>query len=699
MARSLSPEVSKPGPDTPLACLHGIGPALSRSLAKLGLEQLADLWFHLPLRYEDRTHLTSIAALRAGCRVLVEGSVMAVEDRFHSRRELRVVIEDDSNSILTLRYLHWYRGLAERFVPGRRVRCYGEVRQTIHGLEMIHPEVRVLRGGEPLEVNLSPVYPVSKGISHVRMGNLVARSLACLPPDASLELLVPEDLQWLELPNLRTALQLVHRPSPATDVQALLLGTHPARRRLSFEELLAQHLGLRRIRQQVRSFAAPNIKDQDGLRARMRKGLGFVLTRAQQRVIGEIIDNLRQPRPMLRLIQGDVGSGKTVVAAQAALAVIEAGYQVAMVAPTELLAEQHYRSFTAWFKPLGLDTVWLAGKVKGRARLAALQDLAGGAPMVVGTHALMQPGVAFLRLALVIVDEQHRFGVQQRLALAEKGAGKQFMPHQLVLTATPIPRTLAMTAYADQDISIVDELPPGRIPIRTVVLSDERREEVIERIRSACSKGRQAYWVCTLIDESEVLQAKAAENVYTELCEALPGLQVGKVHGRMRSKDKQAVMDAFKSGEIKLLVATTVIEVGVDVANASLMVIENAERLGLAQLHQLRGRIGRGSQASSCVLLYAAPLSAIARARLALLRDTGDGFKIAEMDLQLRGPGEVLGTRQTGELALKVADLQRDVDMLPRAHEIADRLLENDPQRAERIVRRWMGTATRFAGA
>jgi len=697
--RTLHSETARPSPDTSLARLHGVGPALVKSLAKLGLEQLADLWFHLPLRYEDRTHLTSIAALRAGCRVLVEGSVMAVEDGFHSRRELRVSIADDSASILILRYLHCYRGLAERFVPGRRVRCYGEVRQTGYGLEMIHPEVRVLHGGEPLETSLSPVYPVTKGISHARMSNLVARSLACLPPAESLELLSPEDLHWLELPNLRTALQLVHRPPPTTDVQALLLGTHPARRRLSLEELLAQHLGLRRIRQQVRSFMAPAIEDQDVLRARMRQGLGFELTGAQQRVTGEILDNLRQPRPMLRLIQGDVGSGKTAVAAQAALAVIEAGYQVAMVAPTELLAEQHYRSFTAWFEPLGLETVWLAGKVKGRARLAVLQRLASGVPMVVGTHALMQQGVLFLRLALVIVDEQHRFGVQQRLALAEKGAGKQLMPHQLVLTATPIPRTLAMTAYADLDISIVDELPPGRTPIRTVVLSDTRREEVIERIRLACSQGRQAYWVCTLIDESEVLQAKAAENVYSELCEALPGLPVGKVHGRMRAKDKQAVMDAFKSGEIKLLVATTVIEVGVDVSNASLMVIENAERLGLAQLHQLRGRVGRGSQASSCVLLYAAPLSAIARARLTLLRNTGDGFKIAEMDLQLRGPGEVLGTRQTGELVLKVADLQRDTDMLPLVRELADRLLKDDPQRAERIVRRWMGTATRFAGA
>ena len=699
MTAPLRPEAGVPGPDTPLARLHGIGPALSGSLAKLGLEQLADLWFHLPLRYEDRTHLTSIAALRAGGRALVEGSVMAIEDSFHFRRELRVAIEDDSHSVLVLRYLHCYRGLSERFVAGRRLRCYGEVRQTARGLEMIHPEVRVLRGGEPLETNLSPIYPVCKGISHTRMANLVARSLACLPPAESLELLSPEDLQWLELPDLRTALQLVHRPSPSTDVGSILLGTHPARRRLSFEELLAQHLGLRRVRQQVRSFTAPIIEDRDDLRARMRKRLGFALTQAQQRVVGEILDNLRQPRPMLRLVQGDVGSGKTAVAAQAALAVIEAGYQVAMVAPTELLAEQHYRSFTTWFEPLGLETTWLAGKVKGRARLAALQDLADGVPMAVGTHALMQQGVAFLRLALVIVDEQHRFGVQQRLALAEKGAGKQLMPHQLVLTATPIPRTLAMTAYADLDISIVDELPPGRTPIRTVVLSDARREEVIERIRSACLEGRQAYWVCTLIDESEVLQAKAAENVYTELGDALPGLQVGKVHGRMRAKDKQAVMDAFKAGEIKLLVATTVIEVGVDVSNASLMVIENAERLGLAQLHQLRGRIGRGSQASSCVLLYSPPLSRIARARLNLLRTTGDGFKIAEMDLQLRGPGEVLGTRQTGELALKVADLQRDVAMLPQVHELADRLLEDDPQRVERIVRRWMGAATRFAGA
>ena len=684
----------------PLSGLAGVGPVLAATLARRGLLCLQDLWFTLPLRYEDLTSVMPIAALRPGQRAQVEGVVTQVETGFRFRPLLQVAIEDGSSAALVLRFIHFRRVQAAQFAPGMRVRAYGEVREGHQGLEIVHPRYRVLGTQAPqLATHLSAVYPLTEGITNARMASLVTRALAQLPCAEELELLPPADSAALALPDLRSALLAVHQPAPDDDLAALLAGTHPAQRRLAFEELLAQHLALRQLRQRARSHVAPVCADGRALMRRLRAGLPYALTGAQQRVLDEILADLAAPRPMLRLVQGDVGSGKTIVAALAALVVVASGRQVALAAPTELLAEQHYRSFSAWLQPLGIEVLWLASKVQGRARNAALARLTEGAAVCVGTHALMQEGVRFRNLGLAIVDEQHRFGVHQRLSLVEKGSAAGEVPHQLVLTATPIPRTLAMTAYADLDISVLDELPPGRTPVQTTIVAASRRAEVVERIRHACAKGRQAYWVCTLVEESDVLAAQAAEVAHVELSAALPTLSVGLVHGRMKPAAKQAVMNAFKHGELALLVATTVIEVGVDVPNASLMVIENAERLGLAQLHQLRGRIGRGSTASNCVLLYQPPLSANARARLTLLRESNDGFRIAEMDLKLRGAGEMLGTRQTGLLALRVADLVRDADLLPMVRELADRLLQDDHERVELILQRWFGSARRYAQA
>ena len=684
----------------PLSSLVGVGPALVATLARRGLLCLQDLWFTLPLRYEDLTRITPVAALQSGQRAQVEGVVTQVETGFRFRPLLQVVIEDGSGTALVLRFIHFRRAQAAQFVPGMRVRAYGEVREGHQGLEIVHPRYRVFDARAPqLATHLGAVYPLTEGVTNARMASLVTRALAQLPCAAELDLLPPIDSAALALPDLRSALLAVHQPAPDDDLAALLAGTHPAQRRLAFEELLAQHLALRQLRQRARSHAAPVCAEGRALMHRLRVNLPYALTSAQQRVLDEILADLATPQPMLRLVQGDVGSGKTIIAALAALAVVASGRQVALAAPTELLAEQHYRSFVTWLQPLGIEVLWLAGKVQGRARNAALKRLSEGAAVCVGTHALMQEGVQFRNLGLAIVDEQHRFGVHQRLSLVEKGGMADEVPHQLVLTATPIPRTLAMTAYADLDISVLDELPPGRIPVQTTLVAASRRAEVIERIHHACANGRQAYWVCTLVEESDVLAAQAAAVVHTELSAALPMLSIGLVHGRMKPAAKQAVMDAFKRGELALLVATTVIEVGVDVSNASLMVIENAERLGLAQLHQLRGRVGRGSTASHCVLLYQPPLSASARARLSLLRESNDGFRIAEMDLKLRGAGEMLGTRQTGLLALRVADLARDADLLPMVRELADRLLQSDPGRAELILQRWFGSARRYAQA
>ena len=688
--------------DQPLTGLAGAGPRVAEKLAARGLATLQDLWLHLPLRYEDRTTLTPIGALQAGLAAQVEGTVEAVERGFRYRPMLRVAIGDGSRATLVLRFFHFRSQQVNQFRVGARVRCYGTPRAGQHGLEIVHPSYRVLEAGqvEALDDRLDPVYPAVEGVGPATLRKLIAQALDRLPGDAALELLPSAWLQGQGLPTLRAALLAMHRPARDADLAALAAGTHPAQRRLALEELLAHHISLRRQRIALQQHRAPTLAGRGELAQRLQDALPFELTGAQQRVYAQIRRDLAQPSPMLRLVQGDVGSGKTVVAALAAMLAVEAGKQAALAAPTELLAEQHLANLRAWLEPLGVRVAWLAGKVSGKARAAALAEVASGAAqVVVGTHALMQEGVVFHDLALAIVDEQHRFGVHQRLALREKGASDEGVPHQLVMTATPIPRTLAMAAYADLDVSAIDELPPGRTPVQTVALSAEKRPELVERIRAACAEGRQAYWVCTLIDDSDEVVAQAAQTTFEQLGASMPELRIALVHGRMKPADKQATMRAFKLGEIDLLVATTVIEVGVDVANASLMIVENAERLGLAQLHQLRGRVGRGSAASTCVLLYQPPLSQMARQRLATLRETSDGFLIAEKDLELRGPGELLGTRQTGLANFRVADLVRDAALLPLVHELAERLLREEPALADRIVQRWVGGAARYAGA
>ena len=709
-ARLATPALA--GGDAPLSVLRGVGAGVAEKLAARGLATIQDLWLHLPLRYEDRTRLTPIRALQPGVPAQVEGTVEAVERGFRYRPVLRVAIGDDSRATLVLRFFHFRAAQAAQFRPGARLRCYGTPRPGQHGLEIVHPSYRLLGDEEDpaLGQSLDPVYPAVEGIGPATLRRLIGQALDRLPEAAALELLPSSTPGLAGLPGLRQSLLTLHRPAPGEDLAALAAGTHPAQRRLALEELLAHHLSLRRQRLAQQRLPARALDGPGVLARRLQEKLPFALTGAQRRVFDQVRADLAQPVPMQRLVQGDVGSGKTVVAALAATLAVERGCQVALAAPTELRAEQHLANLRTWLQPLGIQVAWLAGKVTGKARTAALADVASGqAQVVVGTHALMQEGVAFHDLALVVVDEQHRFGVQQRLALRDKGPAHGHVPHQLVMTATPIPRTLAMTAYADLDVSAIDELPSGRTPVTTVVLSGERRPELVERIRVACAQGRQAYWVCTLIEEPDEaesapgqgmkLQAQAAERSFEQLSQQLPGLRVGLVHGRMKAAQKQATMRAFKDGELDLLVATTVIEVGVDVPRASLIIIENAERLGLAQLHQLRGRVGRGTDASSCVLLYQPPLSQMARQRLDVLRHTSDGFVIAEKDLELRGPGELLGTRQTGLAGFRIADLARDAGLLPQVHALADHLLLHSPQTADRLVARWVGSSARYAAA
>jgi ATP-dependent DNA helicase RecG len=697
----------------PVSAVPGVGPALVKVLARLGLERVQDLWFHLPLRYEDKTRVTAMADLRAGERAQVGGVVEAVERGFRYRPQLKVAIGDGSGHTLLLRFFHFNRAQAEQLVPGTRLLCYGEIRHGAHALEMVHPQYRRLDGNDAVAVDdvLSPIYPTTEGLGQKRLAGVIGKALALLPPASQLELIPPALCAEHGLTSLREALLYVHRPPPDAPLAQLLLGRHPAQQRLAFEELLTQHLSLRRMREAVRLRHAPALVVDRALQRRFLATLAFKLTSAQQRVSAEVAQDLAQTKPMLRLVQGDVGSGKTVVAALAALAAVASGHQVALMAPTELLAEQHLHNFRQWLQPLGIEVEWLAGKVTGKTRRQVLERVAQGAPVLVGTHALMQEGVNFVRLGLVIVDEQHRFGVQQRLALRDKGMtdanrpeaavtdGTEQVPHQLVLTATPIPRTLAMSAYADLDVSSIDELPPGRTPVQTIAISNARRFDVIERIQAACAEGRQVYWVCTLIEESEQLRAQAAEVAHAELSAAIGETRVGLIHGRMKPTEKQRVMDAFKAGRLTVLVATTVIEVGVDVPNASVMVIENSERLGLAQLHQLRGRVGRGAVASNCVLLYQPPLGQLARERLQVMRDSNDGFRIAEKDLELRGPGEVLGTRQTGQLSFRIADLARDAHLLPAVQQVGQSMLADHPQQASRLIERWIGGAARYAHA
>jgi ATP-dependent DNA helicase RecG len=657
----------------------------------------SDPLFLLPARYEDRTRVTPIGALMGGNRAVVEGEVQIADVTFRRRRALLVRISDGSG-FLNLRFFHFSRSQQQGFARGARLRCFGEARRGPQGLEMVHPEYRLL-GADPekLDDRLTPIYPLTEGQTQGRVRMAVNKALARLATNPAEDLLPASIVAGLSLPPLRDALEFMHHPPVGTSLASLATGGHPAQRRLAFEELLAHQLALAEVKRHNQREPAPPLRDAAGLGAKFVAALPYALTGAQRRVLAEVESDLLHEVPMMRLVQGDVGCGKTVVAAAAAARAVGSGMQAALMAPTELLAEQHARSLDAWFRPLGVTVALLSGSQPARTRRSALAAVANGdVQIAVGTHALFQEGVAFHDLALVIVDEQHRFGVQQRMQLAQKGAVSGRVPHQLIMTATPIPRTLAMTAYADLDVSVIDELPPGRTPIRTVVLPQERRSDVVERINAACREGRQAYWVCTLIDESEELRAQAAEETAGLLTEALPSLRIDLVHGRMPPKAKDKAMQDFKSGHTQLLVATTVIEVGVDVPNASLMVIENAERMGLAQLHQLRGRVGRGSQESTCVLLYRAPLSQLARERLATLRDSTDGFAIAQKDLELRGPGELLGTRQTGLAELKVADLIRDADLLPQVRSTAESLLRGNAACIAPLRRRWIGNAEEY---
>ena len=681
----------------PVTGLKGVGPALAKRLAKLGIETVADLLFWLPTRYEDRTHIVPIGSLRPGARAAVEGTIELAEVVFRGRRSLLVRLSDGTG-FLTLRFFHFSGAQQEQLVRGARLRCFGEVRRGKHGPEIVHPEYKNADAPDTQAVQgvLTPIYPVTEGVQQGRLRNLTAQALAAVSDGELPDWLPGEIRDELKLPALREALQFLHRPPPDAKLHELEDGRHPAQRRLAFEELLAHHLSLRQLRHEIRRDPAWSITSPGKLADRLLEGTGFKLTKAQRRVIGEIRADLSVAHPMLRLVQGDVGSGKTIVAALAAVDIAEAGSQAALMAPTELLAEQHAQNFSRWLAPLGLEPLLLTGRLPARARRDAQAALAEGrSAIAIGTHALFQEEVTFKRLALVIVDEQHRFGVHQRMRLREKGSEGRY-PHQLIMTATPIPRTLAMTAYADLDVSVIDELPPGRTPVMTVAMPDSRRDEVVRRIRSACLEGRQAYWVCPLIEESELLEAQAAEDTAASLAAALPDVAVGIVHGRMPPAAREKTMAKFKAGEIGLLVATTVIEVGVDVPNASLMVIENAERMGLAQLHQLRGRVGRGREASSCLLLWHAPLSTLAKERLAVLRSTNDGFAVARRDLELRGPGELLGTRQTGLMQLKVADLMRDADLLPRVQAAAEVMMRSHADNIAPLKRRWIGAGTRY---
>jgi ATP-dependent DNA helicase RecG len=684
--------------DADLSVLKGVGPALKSTLGKLDLQRVEDLLFLLPLRYEDRTHMTPLGALRPGKRAMVSGEVLLAETVYRGRRSLLVRIGDGTGQV-TLRFFHFSRKQQEQFRNGVTVSCYGEVRAGPSSLEMVHPEYRITRPGQetPTSDALTPVYPSTEGVQQGRIRNLVSQALTLMrraPPE---ELLPQTIRRQFDMPALAEALAYLHNPPPDADLASLSAGTHPCQQRLAFEELLAHYLSLSSLRKlALKESAVPLVSDE----RRVEDFIGslpYSLTSAQQRVVAEILRDLRLPHPMMRLIQGDVGSGKTVVAAIACLQAVTCGVQAAVMAPTELFAEQHFRSFTDWFADRDVELAWLSGSQKQSARRQSLQSIAeGAAQIVVGTHALFQEGVTFSNLALVVIDEQHRFGVHQRMALRDKGSVQRDHPHQLVMTATPIPRTLAMAAYADLDTSIIDELPPGRQPVQTVVLPDVRRADVVERVRKACESGQQAYWVCPLIEESEALRYQAAEASYEMLTTALPSLSIGLVHGRMKAAAKDKVMREFKDGLVQVLVATTVIEVGVDVPNASLMIVENSERMGLSQLHQLRGRVGRGGRQSHCVLLYKKPLGELAKSRLAVLRETNDGFVVAQRDLELRGPGELLGARQAGLPQYRIADLLRDAALMPKVQLAAETLRRDSPQYARPLIRRWTREAGRY---
>jgi len=676
---------------------------MAENLQKIGIETVQDLLFHLPLRYQDRTRIYPIGSTRHGQEVMIQGEVEHSEIVFRRRRMMLVTLSDGSG-LITLRFFHFSNAQQKGLGRGTLVRCFGEIRIGKTSREMVHPEYKIIHTHDAplLEETLTPIYSTTKGLQQRSLLRLVQAALNEL---VDLDDYIPAPIiQQYRLPELKQALMTLHQPATDMATTQLQERSHPAQQRLIFEELLAHHLSLRKLREQQKLAQGIPLQGSQHAFQTLMQSLPFDLTGAQQTVIKEIEHDLTQLWPMSRLVQGDVGSGKTLVAAAAALYAIEAGYQVALMAPTEILAEQHYKSFCTWLAPLKIPVTLISGKQKVAVKRAALdQVMLGHSPMVIGTHALFQTDVHFKRLGLIIIDEQHRFGVHQRLALREKGKQTSdnttapYFPHQLVMTATPIPRTLAMTTYADMDYSVIDELPPGRTPVKTVVISNSRRTEIVSRINSVCADGAQVYWVCTLIEESEVLQCQNAEETWELLKLALPELHIGLIHGRMKPDEKEAIMADFKNGKINLLVATTVIEVGVDVPNASLMIIENAERLGLAQLHQLRGRVGRGSQASSCVLMYQSPLSANAKKRLEALRSSNDGFEIAQIDLEIRGPGEVFGTRQTGELQFKIANLLEDRSLLPKVQQAALEILNDFPEVVDPLIIRWIKHAEAYA--
>lgn len=689
------------GLDDLIAGQPGVGPALAPRLERLGLVRLRDILFHLPHRYQDRTRLTPIGALSPGLEALVEGEVLHSEV-IQRRRRMLVAVLYDGTASLTLRFFHFDSRMRQLLSPGNRLVCFGEARRGGTGMELVHPQLRahIPEQAPAADQHLTPVYPTTEGVTQTNLRRLAARALQTIGRDAyALIDWLPQELRC-HYPPLLEALRTLHAPAPGEDLQALAAGIHPAQRRLALEELIAQQLGMMRLRHGWSQAIAPRLNSTGQLFNRLRSSLPFQTTGAQERVIAEIATDLGKSQPMLRLVQGDVGSGKTLVAAAACLHAIESGHQAALMAPTELLAEQHYRAFSHWLIPLGINVAWISGSQPAPARRHALDQLrTGAAALAIGTHALVQGQVEFNKLGLAVIDEQHRFGVHQRWQLQGKNSATDLRPHQLIMTATPIPRTLAMTAYAGLEQSVIDELPKGRSPVKTVAIPNSRRDEILERVRAACRSGQQAYWVCTLIEESEMLECQAAEDTAQHLAEHLPELRLGLVHGRLKSDERAQIMQGFRTGTIDLLIATTVIEVGVDVPNATLMIIENAERLGLAQLHQLRGRVGRGSQASYCVLMYQAPLGSIARQRLDALRNTTDGFEIARIDLELRGPGEILGTRQSGELNLRIADLVRDQDLLAEAQTIAHRLAIDHPDAVTPLIDRWAAGGLRYAGA
>ena len=673
--------------------LQGVGAAAATLLEKLHIFSTDDLLFHLPRDYEDRSTIIPMNQLVVGRSYLLEGEVRSVDFPPGKKKSLAALLQDDFGKV-TLRFYHIYKGLTDRIKIGQRLRIFGEVRIGARGLELYHPEIQVIQQHTPLpKTQLTAIYPSTEGLTQPKLREYVRQALQ-YHSDELAELLPKKYSNGYEL---KEALHYIHEPPTDANMLQLNQGSHPAQQRLIFEELVAHQVSLLTRRAYIRQIAAPSFNSSKVLAKHLLDGLPFQMTNAQKRVSKEILHDLKQDQPMLRLVQGDVGAGKTLVAAVAACQALEADWQVALMAPTEILAEQHYLNFKRWFEPLGIEVAWLSGKQKGKARAQAEQQIKQGhAQLIVGTHALFQDNVEFSRLGLVIIDEQHRFGVDQRLALRNKGTD-QFTPHQLVMTATPIPRTLAMSAYGDLDTSIIDELPPGRTPIQTVTIPLDRREQVLQRIASNCREGKQAYWVCTLVEQSETLDAQAAEATYQEIKERFSDINIGLVHGKMKADEKQSVMQAFKDNQLQLLIATTVIEVGVDVPNASIMVIENAERLGLSQLHQLRGRVGRGATASFCALLYKTPLSQNGQERLSILRESNDGFVIAEKDLEIRGPGELLGTKQTGDMGFRVARLERDDHLLSQAHYVAAQILKDYPQHADGLLKRWLPEAPRYA--